>query len=567
MENKATKATILYHKFFVYLPPLLIIFLIAMIYVSYCVNYLAPLLLDYPTEREQIKSLIKYPFELSSSSQTSFTKGLVLGIFTTFFLVILLICLLRTVFSDPGKFPNPLDLEFQIVMKNLLHEQQKKNSSPSSLNSNIKNDEDNNYKINKGNKINKDEFEIDIEKEVLKLNRNSKDKSEKYSGNNNNQLNLNFHNKGFDLINKKNAENNNENSISNNYFTEDSIHKSKDDPHNIVHFRNNIEEAPICYEEYTKRTLFLDKWQYKPNHKINEDEFCSKVENNNLTINKKNAQASLDHNNPNTKSIVSNNYNNKKNQSLKINNKTSYLSVDSTTQNMSNINAFELVEGEGADNYNAKNKKSALENQNFSNSALEAQFEGYVGYDVGKAFLCGTCVRIKVERSHHCKQCGKCVLKMDHHCPWLANCIGYANYKFFLLSHLYGMITSLFVLGSYWETIFNNIFDYESSVIKLAWNMFVYVNAVGLFSFLTWLFWVNWTLMFQGLTVIENADRERFPNARFTNQYDLGLYKNFVSVFGESPLIWFLPIMPDDKYKGIYFEKINKKEEKLMSYI
>lgn len=44
-------------------------------------------------------------------------------------------------------------------------------------------------------------------------------------------------------------------------------------------------------------------------------------------------------------------------------------------------------------------------------------FAPFVGYDVGKSFLCGTCVRVKVERSNRCKQCVKCILKMDHHCP------------------------------------------------------------------------------------------------------------------------------------------------------
>jgi hypothetical protein len=197
---------------------------------------------------------------------------------------------------------------------------------------------------------------------------------------------------------------------------------------------------------------------------------------------------------------------------------------------------------------------------------MQDQFEGFVGYDVGRAFLCGTCVRIKVERSHHCKQCGKCILKMDHHCPWLSNCIGYSNYKFFLLIHLYGMILCSFVFFSYWETLYNNCFDYSSSVITLSWNMFVYTINLGLFIFLVWLFYINWTLMFQGLTVIENADRERFPSAKFNNPYDFGYYKNFVTVFGTSPLIWFLPIKHEDIYEGIYFKKNNEKEDKLFNY-
>ena len=61
--------------------------------------------------------------------------------------------------------------------------------------------------------------------------------------------------------------------------------------------------------------------------------------------------------------------------------------------------------------------------------------------------------------------------------------------------------------------------------------------------------------MFQGMTVIENADRERFPSAKFKNNYDLGYYRNFKNVFGDNFFIWFLPILPYDKYKGIYFEK------------
>ncbi len=58
------------------------------------------------------------------------------------------------------------------------------------------------------------------------------------------------------------------------------------------------------------------------------------------------------------------------------------------------------------------------------------------------------------------------------------------------------------------------------------------------------------------LTVIEKSDKERFPTSKAMNIYDLGKYKNFCSVFGNNPLIWFLPIQEERKGKGIVFENI-----------
>merc|ERR1712151_790130 len=141
-------------------------------------------------------------------------------------------------------------------------------------------------------------------------------------------------------------------------------------------------------------------------------------------------------------------------------------------------------------------KKKNLPKENLVDEEAQVDLDGYIGYDVGKAFLCGSCVRLKVERSHHCKQCGKCVLKMDHHCPWLANCIGYKNYKFFLLTHLYGSIVCFIVLTSYWETFVNVTYDDKRSLFALCWHLFVFFNTFGLFSFLIWLLVVNWMLMF-----------------------------------------------------------------------
>jgi hypothetical protein len=65
-----------------------------------------------------------------------------------------------------------------------------------------------------------------------------------------------------------------------------------------------------------------------------------------------------------------------------------------------------------------------------------------------------------------------------------------------------------------------------------------------------------------GQTVIENSDRERFPLNKSINIYDLGFLKNFTTVFGTNPLVWFLPISPNYKGEGIYFETIYNKMNK-----
>jgi hypothetical protein len=182
-----------------------------------------------------------------------------------------------------------------------------------------------------------------------------------------------------------------------------------------------------------------------------------------------------------------------------------------------------------------------------------ANFNKFRGVDLSKAVLCQSCLRWKVERSHHCRHCGRCVLKMDHHCPWLANCVGFRNYKFFCLVHLYGIIATLVILFTYWEVIINDNINYETNVLEVFFSFFVYICTIGLFVFLLWLFLVNWKLVLTGQTIIENADRVRFPS-NTVNNYDLGTYRNFCTVFGKNPLVWFIPFFPNHEGDGIFYE-------------
>lgn len=221
----------------------------------------------------------------------------------------------------------------------------------------------------------------------------------------------------------------------------------------------------------------------------------------------------------------------------------------------SDINQFieKIHRKHNSHNTNIKNhsKNSSSSSKNHS---LDAILENFKSNNIKDLKLCPTCLRLKVERSHHCRMCGKCVLKMDHHCPWLANCIGFRNYKYFLLVHLYGVIATFIVILTYWEVLISAILSYNTTLFSVGFVIFVYVCNMGMFSFLMWLLVTNWRLMFSGQTIIENSDRERFKLTNTVNVYDFGCYKNFVKVFGSNPLVWFMPFFANQEGCGIIYE-------------
>jgi hypothetical protein len=207
---------------------------------------------------------------------------------------------------------------------------------------------------------------------------------------------------------------------------------------------------------------------------------------------------------------------------------------------------------------------SAVEVQNISANEkykynFDNVFENFRGIDFSKIILCQTCLRWKVERSHHCKQCGKCVYKMDHHCPWLANCIGFKNFKYFCLTIFYGFIASLIIFLTLWEVIVEINLRFDADFINCSFITFVYVLNFAMLCFLTWLLSTNWSGLIANQTTIEKADKERFSTSgiKFHNYYDHGAYRNFTSVFGTNPLLWLIPCAPNTKGEGIIFESFN----------
>lgn len=168
--------------------------------------------------------------------------------------------------------------------------------------------------------------------------------------------------------------------------------------------------------------------------------------------------------------------------------------------------------------------------------------------------LCSSCLRWKQERTHHCKKCDKCVRKMDHHCPWIGNCIGEYNYKYFILTIIYGFLSSFTITLIYPKYIIHILkINPFSFCIYIS---FSYACILILFGFSLYLIITNFDCVIHNITLIEKAEYERFIktnpiknndfNKRISYQirhrYDKGIIRNIKEIFGDSYLLWFFPI-------------------------
>ncbi|ESN89989.1 hypothetical protein HELRODRAFT_187664 [Helobdella robusta] len=160
--------------------------------------------------------------------------------------------------------------------------------------------------------------------------------------------------------------------------------------------------------------------------------------------------------------------------------------------------------------------------------------------------FCEACQCIKPDRTHHCSNCQKCVLKMDHHCPWINNCVCYSNYKFFFLFLMYSFLFCLFIAATscqyfvkFWTMDlsiegygkFNILFLFFVSI------MFT-ISLLTLHSYHSYLITVN-------RTTLESLRAPVFRSGPDKNAYNRGCRKNFIEVFGRSPLLWLLPVFTE----------------------
>ncbi len=187
-----------------------------------------------------------------------------------------------------------------------------------------------------------------------------------------------------------------------------------------------------------------------------------------------------------------------------------------------------------------------------------------ISYRNGQQRFCHSCQTITPDRAHHCDICNTCVLRQDHHCPWLYNCVGLYTHKLFILFNFYGSLYCL--LCCLTMTSYYPLFKLSNLELQFELNVFMVMVASGLFSIALFIFFcLHFYYCLQNMT---SMDAIGYPNTRFASRYKLNIFKldtcrNLKSVFGESILLWLVPIKPDLLCNGYEYE-INAQATELL---
>ncbi|PRP85516.1 hypothetical protein PROFUN_06748 [Planoprotostelium fungivorum] len=182
---------------------------------------------------------------------------------------------------------------------------------------------------------------------------------------------------------------------------------------------------------------------------------------------------------------------------------------------------------------------------------------------------CVKCQNYKPDRTHHCSACQKC-----HHCPWVNNCVGWNNHKFFFLFLLYIALTGIFIVVTSFSWLLNNLGTISTH--GRSFQIPALFIAMCIFSFGMAIFaGTHVRLLLVNQTTIETFEKRRrrlrrrqgpegeqyeVESVRETkdyNVYDVGAWKNWTSVFGTNPLLWFLPVTTN-RGDGMFFETREK---------
>jgi palmitoyltransferase len=135
---------------------------------------------------------------------------------------------------------------------------------------------------------------------------------------------------------------------------------------------------------------------------------------------------------------------------------------------------------------------------------------------------------------------------MDHHCPWINNCVGFYNRKFFIQLLLYVYATIIMISATSIPDIVHRVYilaHYYRSVTMMYWISSVVVGMMFCMCILLFLTLTNFIrfhmrLVLDNYTTIENLERDEGAKSKF----DIGKRRNWEQVFGQSPMLWWLPM-------------------------
>jgi len=185
--------------------------------------------------------------------------------------------------------------------------------------------------------------------------------------------------------------------------------------------------------------------------------------------------------------------------------------------------------------------------------------------DFSCARFCAKCDQFKPPRAHHCSECDCCVPKMDHHCPWVNNCVGNANHKVFVVFLFwasFGIGYAIIVFIGKVILLFINIMNEEPISMTPLQGVIITINLcilvpfeLGIISLASW----QIGLALRNTTTVEfHAQRWAIREAKRRKQryrwpYDFGSTANWKSFFGNSPLRWCIPVVPDNLGNGLVY--------------
>ncbi|KAI8323993.1 zf-DHHC-domain-containing protein, partial [Martensiomyces pterosporus] len=176
--------------------------------------------------------------------------------------------------------------------------------------------------------------------------------------------------------------------------------------------------------------------------------------------------------------------------------------------------------------------------------------------DTLKPRYCRICKGFKPPRTHHCSDCDRCVLKMDHHCPWTNNCVGFHNQGHFLRFVYCVDITCSMALAMHTMRMYELVRDSLNGTYYVRQPTqtevaFLIINMTLLFFVLLFvgiLSCYHIYLVGRNTTTIESREKERVARLVRAKKckptpypYDLGILRNFKSVFGERMALWWVP--------------------------